>query len=110
MARPAEKRWWRCRQAVACCGWGRPHRATPDTHSDTPMRTLNAVAVAIALLQGVPLTGQAPAAARTASPSHRAAAARLLEVTRARAAIEGAADAGLPAPLQGRPGMEAMQP
>lgn len=71
------------------------------------MRTLAALTLATALLQAVSLSAQAPAGT---SPSHRAAAARLLEVTRARATHEGVADAPLPAPLQGMAGMEAMQP
>jgi uncharacterized protein len=79
--------------------------------SRTLMRTLAAIAVATALLQAVPLSAQAPSAAGVASPSHRAAAARLLEVTRERATLEQAPDASVPAPLQGMaPGMEAMQP
>jgi uncharacterized protein len=83
-----------------------PRRARPNTHPDRLMRTLTALALAALLLQAAPLSAQAS----PASASHRAAAVRLLEVTRARAALEGIPDASVPAPLQGMADMQALQP
>jgi uncharacterized protein len=74
------------------------------------MRTLAVLGLAAALLHPVPLAAQKPATTGAASPSHRAAAARLLEVTRARAMIEQVPDEALPAPLQGMAEIQAMQP